>query len=481
MNLTKGQNLQNYQIINAVGSGGMSTVYVALDTKLQRKVALKVLHPHLLGDKVALERFKREALSAAKMDHPNVVRIYDYISFEDTHAIAMEYIPGRDVESIARENKCLSFEITSYIMNFVAIALKEAHGHGIMHRDVKPSNIILHKDNRIMLTDFGLAHHFSDAHLTMNDAVAGTPQFMSPEQISGKKLTFSSDIYSWAVTFYYLLMGKLPYASSEFALVVSAIQNGKIVLDPRSQILLPGRYYDLLERCLYTNPQKRLASGQELHKYTDRYLETRELDLNAALDLPLTKDTASISLSGTPEKTMVFKPSSSTPKKAFFIICGICFLALAGYLGNAQLQKKDNRNRPAPALASEKVRQTIITNHISESKLLLPHNPIKPITKKPIAPEKPDIPSGQNMLLPEKQVLDSGKIFIFVTPWAGIIIDDIDYGKTPLKNAISLPEGKHRLKLLNDFYEPEEKDIFIIPGKVVRQNFELTRRLSDKK
>jgi len=253
-----------FEVIRLIGSGGMASVYEALDRKLARKVALKVIHPHLCQNESAVERFRREALAAARMDHPNIVRIYDYLQEAGQNAMVMEYVPGTDCGSLIKKKGALPFDFSSFIMFGTALALQEAHLHEFLHRDVKPSNILLHRKNRVLLSDFGLARRSMDTHLTLSHDVAGTPGFMSPEHVTGKKVSFPSDIYAWGVSFYYLLMGRLPYDTTELAPLLNAIQEGRICLDEAVLEKVPGRYYAVIQQCLMRDPEKRIQNGRDL-------------------------------------------------------------------------------------------------------------------------------------------------------------------------------------------------------------------------
>ena len=185
------------------------------------------------------------------MDHPNIVRIYDYFIEDNSHYIVMEYVPGVNIEAVLKQREKLETEIALGVMWEIACALSEAHSLGIMHRDIKPANILIHSQGRAMLSDFGLAFHNLDDRLTVDNAVAGTPPFMSPEQLSGKEITSASDIYSWAVTLCTMLTSALQ--CSEISRNHSGNPGRKVIIDYQDQSL-PSCYYELLRRCLLYDP-----------------------------------------------------------------------------------------------------------------------------------------------------------------------------------------------------------------------------------
>ncbi|MGD0610625.1 MAG: protein kinase [Anaerolineales bacterium] len=210
-----------YRIIEQLGQGGMASVYKAYHAALDRYVALKVLHPAFLEDPNFLARFQREARLVAKLDHPNIVPIFDYSEYEGRPYLVMKYIEGETLKARLTRGPISSYEI-SRIMGAVGAALSYAHKHGILHRDIKPSNVLLANDGGIYLADFGLARIAATGESTLStDMVMGTPQYVSPEQALGKKdLDEGTDIYSLGVMLYELVVGKVPFnADTPFSII----------------------------------------------------------------------------------------------------------------------------------------------------------------------------------------------------------------------------------------------------------------------
>jgi serine/threonine protein kinase len=199
----------------------MASVYKAYHAALDRYVALKVLHPAFLEDPNFLARFQREARLVAKLDHPNIVPIFDYSEYEGRPYLVMKYIEGETLKARLTRGPISSYEI-SRIMGAVGAALSYAHKHGILHRDIKPSNVLLANDGGIYLADFGLARIAATGESTLStDMVMGTPQYVSPEQALGKKdLDEGTDIYSLGVMLYELVVGKVPFnADTPFSII----------------------------------------------------------------------------------------------------------------------------------------------------------------------------------------------------------------------------------------------------------------------
>jgi serine/threonine protein kinase len=207
------EKLGKYEIIEEVGRGGFAAVYKAVDTTLDRTVALKVLAPHLLWDPTFVERFQREAKVAANLDHPNIVTIYEVAQIKGVYFIAMQFLEGRTLSRILEAEGPLPVPRVQAVVEQIASALDYAHARGFVHRDIKPSNIIVAHDGRVTLTDFGLVKAGEGTQLTASGMVFGTPEYMSPEQAEGKVLDAQSDIYSLGVVLYEMLAGQAPFVA----------------------------------------------------------------------------------------------------------------------------------------------------------------------------------------------------------------------------------------------------------------------------
>src|SRR5579884_1028943 len=199
-----------YRVISRLGSGGMADVYLAEDRLLGRQVALKVLHRHFAEDSEFVERFRREASSAAALSHPNIVGIFDRGEADGTYYIAMEYVPGSSLKTIVRESGAMDPARAIDIVIQILRAARSAHRHGVIHRDLKPQNVILDDEGRARVTDFGIARAGA-SDMTLTGSIMGTAQYLSPEQAQGFAVTTSSDLYSVGVILYELLTGVVPF------------------------------------------------------------------------------------------------------------------------------------------------------------------------------------------------------------------------------------------------------------------------------
>jgi len=253
-----------YEILELLGQGGMGAVYKARDREVDRLVALKVIRPELAGDPDVLPRFKQELILARQVTHKNVIRIFDLGEAEGAKFISMEYIDGRDLKNIRAERGKLQPEEAAEIIEQVCRALDAAHAEGVIHRDLKPQNIMVDKHGRVVVMDFGIARSREMPGLTQTGVLVGTPEYMSPEQARGEEIDSRSDLFSLGIIFYGLLTGKSPYeATSSVAALLKRTQERAVPpvkLDPA----IPKFMNDIVVRCLEIDPQRRYASAQEI-------------------------------------------------------------------------------------------------------------------------------------------------------------------------------------------------------------------------
>jgi len=200
-----------YEVVRKLGSGGMADVYLANDRLLGRQVALKILSTRYAHDEQFVERFRREASSAASLNHPNIVQIYDRGEAEGTYYIAMEYLEGRSLKEIILKYAPLSSDRLISISVQILEGLRFAHCRDVIHRDIKPQNIIIDHDDRVKVTDFGIARAGSASTMTEAGSILGTAHYLSPEQAQGQPVEAASDLYSLGVVMYEMATGKLPF------------------------------------------------------------------------------------------------------------------------------------------------------------------------------------------------------------------------------------------------------------------------------
>ncbi|MDE3090863.1 MAG: serine/threonine protein kinase, partial [Chloroflexota bacterium] len=260
-----GKTVGNYQIVEEIGRGGMGTVFRGFQPSLNRPVAIKVLSPALAQDAEFFKRFKQEALATAALDHPNIIHVYDTGEDQDVHYIAMEYIGGGNLYSRIRDQAApMPVVEAARIAAQIATALDFAHRRGIVHRDVKPSNILLDPEGRAVLSDLGIARALEGTRLTHTGVMMGTPEYMSPEQAQGKPVDGRADLYSLGVVLYEMLTGRIPF-QGDTPLVMLYKQIHEIPPDPNKlNPKIPKSLASVLRKALAKDPEKRYAAGQQM-------------------------------------------------------------------------------------------------------------------------------------------------------------------------------------------------------------------------
>lgn len=261
MNTLIGKTIGQYHILSEIGRGGMAVVYKAEQTSLDRFVALKVLFPNFTGDSTSVERLYREAQAAARLDHPNIVEIYEVGEHEGLHFIAMKYVDGEPLDAILQQGPMPPARALK-ILAQVASALDYAHRHNVVHRDIKPSNIIVSAGDRITLTDFGLAKGTGSATLTSSGALVGTPAYMSPEQARGDEIDYRADIYSLGVVAYEMFAGRPPFTGNPLSIIMAhASQTPPPLRQFRPD--LPAGVEAAVMKALAKEPAERYATAGE--------------------------------------------------------------------------------------------------------------------------------------------------------------------------------------------------------------------------
>jgi serine/threonine protein kinase len=265
-----GKSLGDFQVIRRLGEGGMGQVYLAEQTSLKRKVALKIMRAEVALNPTSLQRFKAEAEAVARITHANIVQVYAIDEFQGLHYMALEYVDGHSLREYLAKKGPPELPLALSIMRQVASALTRAGEVGIVHRDIKPDNILLSRRGEVKVADFGLVRSITGdqpaVHLTQSGVTVGTPLYMSPEQVQGKPLDPRSDIYSFGVTCYHMLAGRPPF-TGETAFEV-ALQHVQGDAEPLHEVRpdLPAELCDLVHDMMARNPDDRPQTGRDLLK-----------------------------------------------------------------------------------------------------------------------------------------------------------------------------------------------------------------------
>lgn len=265
-----------YQLLELIGSGGMAAVYRGVDTLLQRQVAVKVLREGFAGDPAFLARFQREARAAANLDQPNIVTVYDVGQDGNRHYIVMEYVDGQDLKTLIRQRGRLYVDEALDIVVQICAGVGHAHKAGIIHCDVKPQNVLITKDGRAKVTDFGIARALSESGITESDTVWGSPLYFSPEQAAGEPPTPASDVYSIGIVMYEMLTGAPPFqAEKPAALALMHMREEPQPLAVQNPHV-PAQLEWIIRKVLAKEPAARYRTAEQMGHILEQYRQQSE-------------------------------------------------------------------------------------------------------------------------------------------------------------------------------------------------------------
>ena len=313
---TPTQIASRYEIERRLGAGGMSTVFLATDSVLERAVAVKLLAEHLADDEDFVARFRREALAAARLQHPNIVQVFDSGQDPESHRhyIVMEYVEGPSAADLLREYRELDVEQTVAIVRDACHGLDYAHRAGVVHRDVKPGNLLLAEETDITkLADFGIAKAAEQSRITQVGSVLGTAAYLSPEQARGEEAGPASDIYSLGVCTYQFLTGRLPHEYS--SLTELALKQQQEVVAPIREFRpeVPAELDEAIRLCLEREPGSRYRSALELAQAIEAGLHGEATDATRRLALSDADADATRSLDSTSATRAMPRTSYAPP------------------------------------------------------------------------------------------------------------------------------------------------------------------------
>ena len=332
-----GKNLGRYHIVERLGEGGMAAVYKAYDTALERYVAVKVILPGQQHSDVFLKRFEREAKSLAKVSHPNIVPVHDFGEEEGVPYLVMEFLPGGTLKQ--KMGTPMPYTEAAKMLLPIARALEYAHREGIVHRDVKPANILITKAGDVMLSDFGIAKILDveeTSHLTGTGVGIGTPDYMAPEQGMGVQVDYRADIYSLGVVFYELLTGRKPYvADTPMAVLLKHINEP--LPRPRTYIPnLPDAVEQVIFKAMAKKPEDRYQSMGEFAVALERIAQLKLPETDEATE---TRTAMHSFLPQTPVENEV-RPQKSSPNKVLpivVVLIGVVLLGICAIAGGTLL------------------------------------------------------------------------------------------------------------------------------------------------
>ncbi|MEW6685090.1 MAG: serine/threonine-protein kinase [Candidatus Edwardsbacteria bacterium] len=495
-----------YQIQETIATGGMATIYKGIQTTLGREVVIKKLHPHLASDENFVKRFEREAKILAGLNHENIVKIIDYFRKDESYFIVLEYIEGRSLKEIISLGKPIPLPVALYILREIAEGLKYAHQNGIFHRDIKPANIMISREGLVKITDFGLAYAKETFAITDPGMFVGTPGYLAPEQIRGKKADERSDIFALGVCFYEMLSGSNPFQGESHSETINRVLAGEpkqlLKKSGREKEKIPEPIEKICKRLLKKDPKDRYQNLEEVLREVHPYVAVSKETIIRYQAEPLTysprkEDIKAIQLQVVKERRR------RTLLTGFISIFTLGAMAIVFFL---YLQNRDkssiNQTHYPPVVISDTTsvsppkitpetgsllvlsqpesafvyldgRKKGITPCLIEDVLLGEHSlrlekeGFQGFLIKRQLRSKEKIKVIANLVPKEKQF---GYLKIAVVPWAAVYLDHKPVGTTPFPNPLKIEVGRYILVLRHPNRREYQETISVIPNDTLEKS-----------
>ena len=455
-----------YRIERMLGRGGMGMVFLAQDLTLEREVAIKVLPPDFSSDPQVIKRFQQEAKTAAKLDHPNIIPIYRVESAEGLNFFVMKFISGTSLEDVLESKQPLSSDYIERILAEAARALGHAHSRRVVHRDVKPANIMFDHDGRVMLTDFGISKALQSAGgLTGTGMIVGTPHYMAPEQAKGQPVDGRADQYSLGIVGYRLLSGTLPFSGDSVHTILY-----KHIFEPAPSVAalrpgIPRNLTDAIQRALSKEPADRFPTMEAFADAVRGSAAAGTADATTPLPAP-----AAI-------PATVQTPRRSRVPRTALAVAALVLVSLSAWLG---LRGRRAAVPPVPAdttaiahsaettTATPQSTATVLSKDLPETTVTsLPQvmsTPAPPLQTTPTRAGRPAPPAAA--------VGGEGYLEIDSDPTAELFVDGVDMGPTPLFHH-RVPSGQHALRLEASGYQTQRVSVRVEPGRTLTKTYKL--------
>ena len=471
------EKLGRYEILSEIGQGAMGVVYKAVDPLIDRTVAIKTINLNLSRDELAdfEERFNREAKSAGRLNHPNIVTIYDVGRADHVAFMAMEYLEGRELKEIIAAGEEMQPDRVAEIISQVADGLAFAHDHGIVHRDIKPANIMVLRNGRVKITDFGIAK-MSSGSRTQIGIILGSPKYMSPEQVAGEPVDGRSDIFSLGTVLYELLTGKSAFGGEDCTLttIMYRVLNETPVSPTNVKPSIPVAFNYIVARALAKSPENRYQSAREMANDLRNFKNLTATSPLASVDSSRKRSAAKVGSDG--DTTVIMNAGqisaassrSSEKKWAAFIAVAIIIAATALFISSSR--ESAVPTLPVATAVDDKKPTTPPQSTLGAAvKLPPPAETESKASERPSITAPTKIPAGQPSIVTPTQAT----LGFAVLPWGEIFIDGKSQGASPPLREIRLSTGKHQIEIKNADFPPYRQTVELEAGasKTIRHKF----------
>ena len=456
-----------YQVRKLLGAGGMAAVFLADEIGLDRPVAIKVLPPELARDEGLVTRFQREAKTSAKLDHPHIIPIYRVESESGLHYFVMKYVPGRSLESLLESTDAMAIELATRILTEAAMALGHAHSRGVVHRDVKPANIMLDQDGRVVLTDFGISKAGETSSLTQTGTIVGTPHYMAPEQALGTAVDGRADQYALGVVAYEILARQCPFTggSAHTILYRHIHETPKPIAELRPDT--PTHLANAVAIAMAKDPADRFATMEEFARAMNG-----ESSIRTWQKMPAQAKDGARSASASAATMQIDENEVARPQRgrqaAIRVAAG---LAIAAVLAAGGWAATAGRGRSA--IVSDTARTVAQSKAIPDTgaRVAVSSTEATTVRGRPAPPRQSQ--SSSRLAAEPVARTQTSPITVASEPYGVLFIDDIEIGDTPVANHQLEVGRSYRIRVEREGFRTKRETITVSSPNPIRRSYVL--------
>ena len=453
-----------YEVRKLLGAGGMAAVFLANEIGLDRPVAIKVLPPELARDEGLVTRFQREAKTSAKLDHPHIIPIYRVESEAGLHYFVMKYVPGRSLESLLENQDAMEIDLATRILTEAAMALGHAHTRGVVHRDVKPANIMLDQDGRVVLTDFGISKAGETSSLTQTGTIVGTPHYMAPEQATGAAVDGRADQYALGVVAYEILARQCPFTggSAHTILYRHVHETATPIAELRPDT--PSHLAAAVATAMAKDPADRFATMEEFARAMNGEATATTRRIASAPSKSGTRSASAHAATLRMDEKQIARPQRSR-RTAIRVAAGLAMAAVVAAGGWAATTGR-YRSASMPDTARTAVKSVVAADTSARPAVSTHQDKNRPAT--------PKQSQSSNRIAAEPAARkQTSPITVASEPYGVLFIDDIEIGDTPVANHPLEVGRSYRIRVEREGFRTKRETITVSSPNPIRRSYVL--------